>query len=361
MVCPPSHRPGEEWAALPPGVEIAIIDESLTRAKIKEIVARHDVVQVGPNGPRWRSGILLEFARQAQRSGKCLITGLSSNRAKTTLMNAASGGFLRRLKARIVAASILSSQRYVASISDGVFFTGHGLEPMLGMPLSNPHVGIASWIRAEDMLTPAEFEEKRKRFVSSPSLSLCVASRLERMKGVHLAVEAIAMLAVRPEGGAPALTIFGAGAEEPRLRALVASRRLEGVITFGGTLAYPEPFFSRIAEFDVLLLPNLNDEQPRVLFDAISRGVLPIFPDSPAYRLLGLPERAQFEAGSAASLAKRIETLLSRRDNGALLEEITLRSRLFTLDSMHEARARWIARTLERKLETQARQSRSLS
>jgi len=152
------------------------------------------------------------------------------------------------------------------------------------------------------------------------------------MKGVHLAIEALALI----KQSKPTLTIIGEGPERDPLQKLVQALNLSSQVTFIDTLHYPKPFLQTIENYDFLLLTNLNDEQPRVIFDALARGVLPLCPDNPAYHML--PPPLQYKQGNAQALANLITTL-SSQDPCSLITDLRPLLEGHTIESMHRSRA----------------------
>ena len=262
-------------------------------------------------------------------------------------MNSRTKIFPKRIKARIEARSILYTARKLSKLSDGVFVMGQGLVERYAFGQSNLHVGIASWIKSEDVITEEALEERLNAVGERKTLNLCIASRLEPMKGVGLGLEALDGLRSKSEE-LPTLSIYGQGPDYDRLVAQTNELRLDEVVRFRGTVPYGKPFFDAVARHDLMLLTNLNVEQPRVVFDSISQGVVPICPDREPYASLGLAPNCLYRSGDPKSLA---DTIARFFDKNALIE--TARKNLplvreYTMDAMHRNRAQWIQGVLVR-------------
>ena len=292
-----------------------------------------------PGNQGWLDGrSARRVLRWARRLGIRSLVGISSDRARTVVQNARRSGAVGRLKARLKSLSIRLALRHLTAHADGTFVVGEGLRHLVSRRCRSLHVGTASWIREGDLaaapeggLGPARLDQ------------LCIASRLEPMKGVHLGVEALARLAGRrPPGGGPWLTILGAGPEREALEAQVEAAGLARRVTFAGTRAYPGPFFEALRPMGLVLLTNLGEEQPRLVFDAISQGCLPVCPDSPAYAALGLPPEVTYRRGDAGALAEAVERLQRLPDPGRLWRQLLRVARPYTLEAMHRARAQWV-------------------
>ena len=170
------------------------------------------------------------------------------------------------------------------------------------------------------------------------------------MKGVHLGIEALGLLKKEHGVCASELGVYGKGPELKFLKALSKELGVEDVVAFKGIVPYGEPFFREIRAYDFMLFTNLNAEQPRLLFDAASQGMIVICPDSAPYLTLGFDRRCFYECGNSSSLANTVSSLL----DGSMLLKLMGKSldiaAAHTVDSMHAERATWIANTLEKQV-----------
>ena len=325
------------WALLPVPEGIRTVRLPATAATIAAEVQACDVVQVPGNSAWEDAGRSRTFSRIARRAGKPVVLGISSDRATTNLVNARGKNILRRMRARLRAFSIKLSQRYLARRSDGTFIVGEGLRRLVDSASANIFVGTASWIRASDIV-PRSGEREH-----AAPIRLCAAARLERMKGIHLALEA---LAAQRDAAPRRLLIAGQGPEEAALRTQVESLGLRDTVEFVGTFAYPGPFLEFLRSQDIVVLTNLNDEQPRLVFDALSQGCLIVCPDSLPYRALGIPERLLYRRGDAGALADVLTHAAASLRDTALRDELDGMARDATIESMHERRRDWVIRTM---------------
>jgi glycosyltransferase involved in cell wall biosynthesis len=321
LLCPVHEGDGE--CSLDTRIQVS----ELHSADLGVLVAGCDVIQV-PGTFGWsqsrHSFRLKEIARDC---GKPMVVGISSNRARTAWMNRRPG-----LRGSAVAAirslDIRTAQLALVRNTAGVFVVGSGLRSLVSHP--NMHVDVASWISQSD-LSPA-------RSPKSGLPRVCIASRLERMKGVLLGARAAAAAVRR----FPDLhfDVVGEGPERCALERVVSECGIRENTRFLGQLSYPDQFFGYLRTADFVLLTNLNDEQPRVIFDAISQGCIPICPNSPAYQALGLPPQVLYEHGSAESLAETLLSLLPR--SPSLAEPLRALASRYTLGSMHARRQEWM-------------------
>jgi glycosyltransferase involved in cell wall biosynthesis len=339
---------------IPPHIVVELYDAVQSQAQAEELVRKYDVVQVGSGMPRWRSQVYLRFAQAARKANRCLITAVSSNRVKTTLLNSAGKSWLSKLKARIVARSVLNTLRALAIRSNGILLVGHGLVELL--PATRPEVYIetATWISVDDILPQQLIDQRVHEMMGAPRLRACIAARLEHMKGVHVAIEALNLLRDRLGSKAPTLAILGKGPELQRLQEMVKQYGLNDLVTFEGVFGYPQPFLREIGKCHLVLFTNLSDEQPRLIFDAVSQGVLPICPNTAPYRELGIDERTMYDRGDSGALARVIERINTRLDLPELTRKACASAAGFTIDSMHSRRADWVLQLLGRHRANQA-------
>lgn len=338
LLSPIASRRPAHWAStqpLPAALEV-VEAGSPSANDLEQLLHGIDVVQVPGNGS-WRvSRLARQLVHAARLRGIKTIVGISSNRARAAFLNSAraSANPVKLAGAALRYLSIRASQSHLTAKADGTFIVGHGLSGLVSRRCPSLHVGIASWISSSMLVHEPDFSMSRLK-------KLCIAARLEPMKGVHLGVEAMGEIAARASAS---LTIYGEGDQLDNLRRLASGLAVAGSVRFGGALAYPHPFLDRLSEHGVVLLTNLSDEQPRLIFDAISQGVLPICPDGPAYRALQIPQALLYERGSSKSLREAIERLWASdvRELSTMHERLGALSHDSTIETMHSERARWI-------------------
>jgi glycosyltransferase involved in cell wall biosynthesis len=169
------------------------------------------------------------------------------------------------------------------NITDLVVFTHSGYRDsmLLGRRRGRGHIIHASWIDRGMILSRAEAEALWRDKLSDPSrpLRAVFAANLLPSKGIAVMLDALRKLSRR---GVPlSVDLYGHGvmlAECTR-----AARSLTGSVRLNicGTVGYGEPFFRMIQEDNVMLVPSLSDEQPRIIFDSFARPVPMISPATP--------------------------------------------------------------------------------
>lgn len=158
----------------------------------------------------------------------------------------------------------------------------------------------------------ARAAEAKRALRSARTLRLLYAGRLSPDKGVHTAIEALAVLARR--GYSIGLTVIGSGSLEYKNELRRLSRRV-GVadrVTFLGR-APRDQMPEVLAQFDVLVMPSVSpDPSPRIVQEAMAAGLAVV-----GTPVGGVPEMLvdevnglMFAPGDAVGLAGQIERLV---------------------------------------------------
>ena len=159
-------------------------------------------------------------------------------------------------------------------------------------------------------------------------LNLVYAGRLAAEKGVHTAVEAMALLVAAGHGACVRLAIIGGGegGYPARLQDEVISIGLSDYVSFRGSVAKPD-MPAALREFDALLFTSTWSEPfGRVLIEAMASGLALV-----AAKVGAVPEIATdgedalfFAPGDAADLAAKVRRLI---DDPSLGERLAVAGR----------------------------------
>ena len=331
---------------IPSSVKIIDKQKLSNDDEYQKLVNQYDVVQIAPNRPFWVSGVERKIYKAARTSCIYCIAGISSNRAMTTLLNSKNKNILKRIKSWIIYFGINLSIRYFTRRSDGVFVVGIGLVKLINPMQTNIFINTASWINDAELIRKDEFAAKVNDISKRDKLRLCVATRLEYMKGVHIALDALKILKKELGDSVPKLLILGEGEELEPLKRQAEENGLTDDVVFGGIRSYPDEFFKTIRAYDLMLLTNLNDEQPRLVFDSISQGVIPICPNSHQFEALKMDDFVYYEKGNPGALAAKIREVISYQSFSTLSENLHKVAGQNTIDTMHRSRADWIKKTI---------------
>lgn len=135
------------------------------------------------------------------------------------------------------------------------------------------HVIHASWV--DEAVIPSQDElvaawQARVKEWAKP-LRIAFVGRLTPAKGVHILLKAVEKLAA--EGMPIELNLLGTGELESSCKEASSQMPPWARIQLCGTISYGEPFFAWLRRADFVVVPNLSDEQPRIVYDAYSQGL----------------------------------------------------------------------------------------
>jgi glycosyltransferase involved in cell wall biosynthesis len=247
--------------------------------------------------------------------------------------------WLRRVRA-VVSERL---NRACLEASDISTFTHAGYRrSLLRRNIDRGHVVEASWIDESDILDSALVAEQiaRRRHHQGP-LKLVFAGRLTREKGLLVVLDAVS--AAWRDGVPVSLDIFGEGPLEKESRERIAVLGPDAPIRLRGTMPYDRRFFETLRTYDMLVVPTLSDEQPRIIFDAYAQG-LPVL----ASRTDGLLQCVDddvtgvlVEAGDARALAECVRRIASVPEVlAAMSSACVTRARTLTHQQIHRVRCR---------------------
>jgi glycosyltransferase involved in cell wall biosynthesis len=155
-------------------------------------------------------------------------------------------------------------------------------------------------------------------------IRLLYIGRIDKSKGIHIAVEAVGSLINSPEKRELTLDIIGEGEEsyKDELKTLIRKLKLDGIVRFKGHIKYAL-ILKEYQNCDILLVPSIWEEPfGIILLEAMSQG-LPVI----ASRTGGIPEI--IEDGTSGLLVppndseKLTEAIIKLIDNPSLYEEIS--------------------------------------
>jgi len=122
---------------------------------------------------------------------------------------------------------------------------------------------------------------------------------------------------------------------------------LEDTVKFWGILPYGDPFYEALREHDVILVPNLSGEEPRIIYDAMANGTVVIGADLRSFSIISNYSNGILcDPQNPACFADAVEKLYK---NKQLLNEIAYKGletmEKNSMESMHEGRKKHILKT----------------
>lgn len=200
----------------------------------------------------------------------------------------------------------------------------------------------ASWINETDIVDREVLERRLRAHRERPRLSVIFVSRMVAEKGTGTVAELFAALADDDID----ITFMGTGPELATLRVAASRHANAGRYREASPIAYGPLFLENLEKFDVVMVPSLSDEQPRIVYDAYARGLVVVGSRTPG--LMACIEDGVtgllVPPGDTDSLATTLRTLARDRER---LHELALgglrKAASCTHHAFHEARARDIA------------------
>ena len=183
-------------------------------------------------------------------------------------------GLPTNLKSRIKATVYERLGRWCLKNADlGVFTQEEYRQSFLKGRSQHGYVIHASWIDEDVILSDrdADIIWKEKLLTNRTELRILFVGRLTAAKGISILLAALRLLAQKHEP--VKLDILGAG--ELSEECAKAGEELQGAtrVQLLGTVAYGPPLFQLLRQYHAVVIPNISDEQPRIVYDAYSQGV----------------------------------------------------------------------------------------
>ena len=167
----------------------------------------------------------------------------------------------------------------------------------------------------DEFFTQEENIKKRLENIAQRKVRFIMAGRLVPEKGVTLLLNAIEKL--REKNIEAEINIMGSGPLESACRELAAKPQGSVTMAFIEPIAYGKGFYEYLATYDFLMLPNLSEEQPRIIFDSFGQGMSVI-----ASNTEGLVATCKhdenaiiFKRGDLDALCEAIEYVVSHKSN----------------------------------------------
>ena len=235
--------------------------------------------------------------------------------------------------------------------SDIAFFTHAGYrDELLDPDRPGPravHVVHATWIEDEFLVDETVLERRFAARSGNEPLRVLFAGRVVAAKGIEVLLRALETLTPQDR---LAVTIAGDGDLVPALQRFASTR--SAWVRVADPVPYGQAFLEVLDAHDLLVVPSLSDEQPRVVYDAFARGLPALASDTRGHRDCVEEGRTGwfFGRGDAAALADRLREL-ARGERGEVYARGRQARRYVatrTHRAMHALRRRLIHEALRR-------------
>ncbi|MBL1210698.1 glycosyltransferase [Geminocystis sp. GBBB08] len=182
------------------------------------------------------------------------------------------------------------------------YFIGNSNERTLVAP--------AIWVNESDILSLNDFNEKWLNTARKVP-ELIFPSRLIEDKGVFVLFQAIEHL--KKQNCSVNITIMGDGALKEKCQIFCQQDFGSVKVQYRNPVNYGQDFFSVLREYDAVLVCNLKEEQPRIIFDAFSQGLPVIASDtSGILDIVNKKNSLIFQDGDSLSLAQKIQEIVEQ-------------------------------------------------
>jgi glycosyltransferase involved in cell wall biosynthesis len=229
-------------------------------------------------------------------------------------------------------------------------------ESLLGPKRANGHVIPASWIDENDILPDCVAEKLWQEKLSGgvSQLRILFAGRLVPAKGLLVLLQAMRRLSA--DLLPISLDILGDG--DLKSQCELAASELKGITTVSllGTVPYGPRLFTLIRKYDAIVVPNISDEQPRIVFDAYSQAVPVLASDTPGLRsCVKSGELGMFAApNDVSALADLLRYAVTHRSE---LKRLGMHSLTYahkmTHQEMHRQRSALLQAMIETRMQAQ--------
>lgn len=238
--------------------------------------------------------------------------------------------------------------RFCVKSADARIFTQSFYRTLfLGNETNNTMINPASWVNQENLQSVENFNLLNKN-KGNKTLEFIFPSRLIEEKGVYLLLNAIRLLKNMDIVGN--VTIIGDGPLKSQIIDFI-NKDYGGIkVIYLEPVEYGTRFFKLLQHYDIVLVPNLKEEQPRIIFDAFSQGVGVIASDTSGIIDIVAPNKNAFifKAGDADALAVAMAKAIN---NPALVTKLGLAGLSYangkTHAQMHQDRLEFLQSTLK--------------
>lgn len=174
-------------------------------------------------------------------------------------------------------------------------------------------VSPATWINKDIIETPESITQRYNK-KDTNNLKIIFPTRLTEEKGILTVLDAIEKIENTKHN--IHITIMGSGELEKKCQSFIENYSGNIKIKLSPPIDYGPAFFEEIKKHDLVLVPTLKQEQPRIIFDAFSQGTPVIGADTSGIKdITNTDNTIYFKRANPSSLAKAISDIdLSKQD-----------------------------------------------
>jgi glycosyltransferase involved in cell wall biosynthesis len=219
----------------------------------------------------------------------------------------------------------------------------------LGDTTKNIMINPASWVNESNLVSLESVLDRNKSKDNKP-IEFLFPARLIEEKGIRLLFETIQILAAKQI--VASFTFIGEGHLKDEVIAFANKSNGSVKITYLEPVEYNTHFFRLIQDYDIVLVPNLKEEQPRIIFDAFSQGVGIIGSNTSGIMDIVTPDQNAyiFKAGDSQDFA---EVLIKAIKKPQAVHDLGVKGLNYaygkTHINMHKDRLKFLKSTLKLK------------
>lgn len=168
--------------------------------------------------------------------------------------------------------------KYIVNKSDLKIFTSEGYAKDLSNSRKKSYVINASWINSENIITSNQLDSKWDLSIEKNIIRLLYVGRLSEEKGVEFLLKTISTYPLKKNK----ITIDFIGDGNLKFKILEMQENLSTPvkIKYLEPISYDDNFFRFLDNYHIVIVPTISDEQPRIIYDAFSRGCLVLASDT---------------------------------------------------------------------------------
>jgi glycosyltransferase involved in cell wall biosynthesis len=254
-----------------------------------------------------------------------------------------------RLKAKAYTTAYEQAVRYGVARASLSLLKGQALIDRYGRFAKNARNFHDTSFFSDELVDETRLERRLQSLLTEErALRLVYCGRLERRKGLHESIDAIAT--ARARGTRVTFDVIGDGAVRQELEKQVDRLGLRESVRFLGLRTYGRELLSDLAEYDAVFFTPTAEDTPRMIFDGYSAG-LPLI----GYEIAYVVERKR-EDGAAATCersplaaAQLLGELDRDRPRLAALSRKAREAAIYhSADAWYRRRADWTNEAVER-------------